>query len=759
VSKRKSNLQKQKARKQGFKLERHPLSGADPDLLKSAFNSIGARSVDDFPILIGRLEAALTQFYPLHVLAILTAWGTTAMVGHDGIKAESIVVGILQHHIELLQALILRLRPTEWGKGQPMPQDLQPIIEDLRSLADAFHQRRFLLSAEEKSPQERVVLSFQEQMRLQTQFVRNWGYESDVRRISRELYGALDVQFHQAHGFSASELLSVAEVLESTLGERIDARFQLLRRILRQKSVRQMVRLYHRDYPDAVGDPGEFIEKVGAKSPITEIRQILLSHADLSLIDYMAVRPAAIAKLVAIPVERVVLILNALSLEPANLSGRDPEHLFLNNPVWRRPGIKIGSGFFFALPQAIFSFIFLIMRDLCAKEPLKAALSNRRAAYLEAQLVSAVRTALPAAIIAETVKWSWEDVQYETDLLALTDTTLLIGEAKSAALTDQALRGAPDRVRRHVRELIVSPAEQSARLATILRAAQKGDAKACAAVAHFPFRPDDIHEIARLSVTLEDVSALAALEDDLKAAGWAPRDLDLAPTLNLADLWCVADILNSPLQFLHYFVERTRLQKALALHGDELDLLALYLQTGFNFAGFEEKVDGIAISGMSAPIDHYYMSRDAGVRVRKPTAELSPYFRAVIEHLEARAVKGWTTLGLAVLRLGSPEEQRRIDRGLETLRRSVPKEFRDPKHRSAIVVTPPRPDQLVGIIHVHTRRSSQDHRDAIAQLATEVMEAQGRDRCIGFVRIVEDWTVAPYQLAGIFTLDAAPETS
>lgn len=759
MKKRKSSRQKKKTRKQGLQLERHPLSGIDPDSLKSAFSSIGARSVDDFPVLLGKLEAALKQFYPLHVLAILTAWGTTATVDDDGVKAESIVEGILQHHIELLQALILRLRPTEWGRGQPMPQEMQPIVEDLRSLADAFHQRRYLQSAEEKSPEERVVLSFQEQMRLHTQFVRNWGYESDVRRISRELYGALDVQFNQAHGFSASELLSVAEALERTLSERINARFQLLRRILRQKSVRQMVRLYHRDYPGAVGDPDEFIEKVGATSPISEIRQILLSHADLSLIEYLAVMPAAIAKLVEIPTERVVLILNALSLAPGELSQQEPEYLFLNNPVWRRPGIKIGSGFLFALPQAIFSFIFQIMRDLCAAEPLKAALEKRRAAYLESQLVSAVRTTLPGAIIAETVKWSWEGVQYETDMLALTDTTLLIGEAKSGALTDQALRGAPDRVRRHVRELIVAPAEQSARLATILRAARSGDAKARAAVAHFPFQPDDIHEIARLTVTLEDISVLAALEDDLKAAGWAPTDLDLAPTLNLADLWCVADILNSPLQFLHYFVERARLQKALALHGDELDLLAFYLETGFNFAAFEEKVDGIAISGMSAPIDHYYMSRDAGVQVRKPTAELSPYVRAVIEQLETRAVKGWTSLGLAVLRLGSPEEQRRIDRSLEALRRSVPKEYRDPKHRSAIVVTPPRPDQLVGIFHVHTRKNNRDHRDAIGQLAAEVMETQGRDHCMGFVRIVEDWTVAAYQFAGIFTLDAAPETS
>lgn len=419
MSKVKSSLQKQRVRKRVLQLERHPLSGIDPDLLKSAFSSIGARSVDDFPVVIGRLEAALKQFYPLHVLAILTAWGTTATVGADGVKAESIVAGILQHHIELLQALILRLRPTEWGKEQPMPQQLQPIIEDLRSLADAFHQRRYLQSVEDKSPQERVVLSFQERMRLHTQFVRNWGYESEVRRISRELYGALDVQFNRTHGFSASELISVAEALERNLSERINARFQLLRRILRQKSVRQMVRLYHRDYPGAVGDPDEFIEKVGATSPISEIRLILLSHADLSLVDYMAVMPAAIAKLAVVPVERVVLILEALSLEPGELSERDAEHLFLNNPVWRRPGIKIGSGYFFALPQAIFSFIFQIMRDLCAEKRLKAALEKRRAAYLESQLVSVIRTALPGAIIAETVKWNWEGVPYETDLLAL----------------------------------------------------------------------------------------------------------------------------------------------------------------------------------------------------------------------------------------------------------------------------------------------------------------------------------------------------
>src|SRR5690606_15502349 len=130
---------------------------------------------------------------------------------------------------------------------------------------------------------------------------------------------------------------------------------------------------------------------------------------------------------------------------------------------------------------------------------------------------------------------------------------------------------------------------------------------------------------------------------DFKAVGWVPADHDLAPTILISDLGCITDILENPLQVLHYLAERSFFQKAFDLLGDELDFLGLYLVTGFNLAAMQRKDMRFVPSGMSAPLDRYYTSRDAGIRLPKPKMILRPTFARIIAHLADKRPSGWTT--------------------------------------------------------------------------------------------------------------------
>ena len=87
-----------------------------------------------------------------------------------------------------------------------------------------------------------------------------------------------------------------------------------------------------------------------------------------------------------------------------------------------------------------------------------------------------------------------------------------------------------------------------------------------------------------MSVTLDDFSMIASSERELRTAGWVPSTTRLAPTLNVADLICISDILDRPSYFLHYFAERERIQREFDCVGDELDYLGLYLATGFGMS-------------------------------------------------------------------------------------------------------------------------------------------------------------------------------
>jgi hypothetical protein len=92
----------------------------------------------------------------------------------------------------------------------------------------------------------------------------------------------------------------------------------------------------------------------------------------------------------------------------------------------------------------------------------------------------------------------------------------LIVEDKSAALSASGLRGAPDRIKRHIQDLILAPSEQSTRFENLIRAAQGGDVAAIESLKPLGLPLDAIDRILRVSVTLDDFSVLSSAERQLK---------------------------------------------------------------------------------------------------------------------------------------------------------------------------------------------------------------------------------------------------
>ena len=135
--------------------------------------------------------------------------------------------------------------------------------------------------------------------------------------------------------------------------------------------------------------------------------------------------------------------------------------------------------------------------------------SGGPAVYLEDKTEQLLRQALPGAELVRGAEWRIGAVDYETDLVARIDRTAVIVEAKSAAVSAPALRGAPERVKRHIRDLVTDPSEQSARLQDLIRQATDGDTDARAALSTIELDFTGVERVVRISVTLEDFSTLA----------------------------------------------------------------------------------------------------------------------------------------------------------------------------------------------------------------------------------------------------------
>lgn len=249
-------------------------------------------------------------------------------------------------------------------------------------------------------------------------------------------------------------------------------------------------------------------------------------------------------------------------------------------------------------------------------------------------------------------------------------------------------------------------------------------------------------------MTLDDFSVLSASEKDLKDAGWISEDMLLGATMNVADLECVVEILQSPARIVHYFLERQRFQKTISTHADELDLLGFYLETGFNVSQLETRVDTLTLDGMSGPIDKFYTSRDAGVKIEKPRPKISPYFYRLTDGLERRKPERWLGMVLDIYRSLDLREQIRLERDLDKLKRSVEKNWRDPKHVCMAIVTPPSIRDAALVFYVFPPELHSKRHVTAEKVCADALEISKKRRCILVARDTSKWG-EPYSFVGL----------
>ena len=701
---------------------------------------MASAGIGEFPQKIERVREQFRCFSPPGIMATFAHYAFLVGVDDSGTEQKSVWEEINQHHAELLQAILLSIPREEWGQKAPTPEVIQVLIDSLPKLSDTFFHQRLLEAQEITDEQEAVVRSLQDRVRLHTQLVRNWGYPSHVMAIARELYQPLDEQFSAFHGFAISALIDVMQSLVTELRCRGERHFEILQKAAEGKNARGVFARYCESVPEIEESFDEIFAAVPSGINREGAIALVMALLNNGLEEQATFDSEEVAALTGRNPEVAERILQAISLSPAKLVDTDPQHLFIGNPVWNAPGIDLGGSFLVAMPQIFFSHVHPIVSRLCGQARLNSELERQRARFVEQKLGEALKAALPGATILSNVKWQADGKEFETDRLAIIDRMVVIAEAKSNHLTPAGLRGAPDRVRRHVKDLVLTPSVQSHRLERLIHDAQAGDETADRTVRELEIDPSIVDRVIRLSASLDDLSPVWSEEENLKKVGWIPADHVLAPTLTIADLMCVVDILDNPIQFLHYVNERGFIQKSLALYGDEMDSLGLYLQTGFNLAQIEEEYDFLVTVGLSTSIDQYYESGDLGISVPKPGARLSKLFRAIIRRLSRNRPHGWTTAGMHLLDSTDYSEQLRVEKELLRLRRYVRRKYRKPNHRNSLVLVPPKHRKAAVIFYLYPNQLRAIRHSAMQQLAQQVMvEYQCNEVCV-IARNIHKWT-------------------
>lgn len=684
------------------------------------------------------IERILKNVDVLQMLSLAASYGLQGLMGEDGVQTPNPFSreGFSQHHLELCQAMALRLPPDQYHGNPLVGSELETLVKALRSIADAFAFQRLVQIDQADFDEKHLLVQIQERLRLHTQVVRNWGNFGQVVDHSKRLYCGLDDKFQSAFGMTASQLVELFHGLVLKVEKQSSERLEMLSRVFNPAlKLDQMVAKYFELNPELIGTPETFLAALPDGFTRSNLMALIFNHSDLRVGEFYTLTSIEAARIVGAPVKSIEHLFELLSHRPGELANCRIDHMLLDNPVWAKPIIRLSDGsYFVAMPQAFFSHVHRVFAHLCAQIKIDNALEKCRSSFLESELDRIIRIAFPDAKVISNVKWSLGTDQFETDTVAIIDRTLIIAEAKSGTISDPALRGAPQRAKRHVDELVVHPSQQSARLARTMEAAQQGDLDAQKALKNVGLWPLDINRFVRLTVTLDDFSVIASAEKELKRVGWVDAQHDLAPAMTAADLEMVCEILDEA-SLIHYFSERARLQKRFEILADEIDWLGFYLETGFAFAASEKsELDGLILTGLSDPIDVYTTARDHGVEKTKPTPRRSKLWTEILHELARRQMPGWIEASIALLRAASPDEQKKVERAFRKLITNVSREWKKPHRKNGLTISPAFDDAIAIVLFAHPGVSLEEQRAEALGFSGQCFENSLTKTClvIGF---------------------------
>lgn len=321
---------------------------------------------------------------------------------------------------------------------------------------------------------------------------------------------------------------------------------------------------------------------------------------------------------------------------------------------------------------------------------------------------------------------NWTDpasgIPYQNDVLVRIDSVVIIIEAKSGRMHPSARRGAPLRLEKVIKDLVVDPAIQSRRLEAFLRTQQDTVSFSGADGGKRDFDMRGVETVVSWSITLDDVADLSAVQTELVASGWVPSDVVLPPSMSLSDLQNLFELLDGYCPKIHYLCRRAHWVRSARYMGDELDLLAVYFNTFFEIGEAESDGTRLMAYGASEIFNRYLLELEQGRRPRKPKLPLTRWWFNVLAFLEERLPARWSQIGLDLLSV--PEsDQERFAELMRGVRRNVLQRAEPLQDTTVFISGSRRKVAIVGVAYMD--RTREERNDRLIKAASQAMFADG----------------------------------
>jgi hypothetical protein len=352
-----------------------------------------------------------------------------------------------------------------------------------------------------------------------------------------------------------------------------------------------------------------------------------------------------------------------------------------DNPFRTRPILRHPSGRYVVVHEAL---LFPSVRERIEDELKDAKLADRyfkrRASVTESAGLRHLQVIFPSASITQSFEYFVPNPDnpletapaaytklVEGDGLVVVDDVAIIVEAKAGALSARARSGSLGRLRGDLRSLISDAAQQASRVRDRILAdgfLRLRDGSLLD-LSH-------VREVYTVALTLEDLSGIATVTDELVDAGLLPKDF-LPLVVSLHDLRIISEIVDNPAEFLLYLRRRTLpelTRRFLAV--DELDFFLHMFNTGLYV---EPDPDVLAkelpllpvtnaqrrrfknqhpefLTSRTVPLDDWYryLGGERSTPAPKPAMKhMSDRLRQMVDSITALGLPGWLSATTTLL--------------------------------------------------------------------------------------------------------------
>jgi hypothetical protein len=507
---------------------------------------------------------------------------------------------------------------------------------------------------------------------LESMGVRGSGYAEHMRAIQLGTLGQFDVDCGRLLGFTAHQALDVTMTVVSIIEDRLQPK-------MREADKARKLMLQYLPRQRRKGRPGPVPDWIVALKPTEAkwwIGAVTLMWAFADARTLATVTSGEVAAASGTPEANVKSFLEAFSCPPSAYNDAYHQLPVGAHPLTERPLLCVQGGYMLPVPSSMIEALRPRMEDLLQKAATGVweRYAKRRADYVEQESVRRLAAALPGAMGATGLKWKSASDDSDLDgLVAVDDFTLRL-QGKAGRVHAPTRRGAPERMKQNLAELIKEAARQHEALALALDhegadAIGLGDHRE--ALEESPFQIEII-------VCLDDVTVWSTHSHELQEIDVLPRDRPIPWILSLADLMAVTDLLQGA-QLLHYLTRRLRLEAIgkIVAH-DELDWVGYYIDRGLYFEGMfdgEESLSQFRLLSFTEPIDAWYFTREGlrTVPAPKPSQAIPPNVAMLISRLEQERPTHWT-IGAMALLMGDDESRQLWE---ECLMRAISRRLTD----------------------------------------------------------------------------------